>query len=84
MPNTSPTAWAATQAGDTWRAQAVHRAMALAWCSMSQRSGLFGPAPEAGTAFMELYGTFWRHGQLDQQLKEAVRLRNARLTHCGY
>lgn len=51
---------------------------------MSERSGLFTAAPEAGDAFFELYGTFWRHGLLDQQLKEAVRLRNARLTDCGY
>jgi hypothetical protein len=47
-------------------------------------SGLFEAAPGAGEAFMDLYGTFWREGQLDQQLKEVVRLRNARLTDCGY
>ena len=34
--------------------------------------------------FFDLYGTFWREGLLDQQLKEVVRLRNARLTDCGY
>jgi hypothetical protein len=49
-----------------------------------ERSGLFGGAPEAGAAFGELYGTFWREGMVDQRVKEVVRLRNARLTDCGY
>jgi len=35
-------------------------------------------------AFMELYGTFWSHGQLDHVTKEMTRLRNARITDCGY
>ena len=35
-------------------------------------------------AFMELYGTFWSHGQLDHVTKELTRLRNARITDCGY
>ena len=41
-------------------------------------------APGAGEAFFDLYGWFWREGRLDQELKEVVRLRNARLTDCGY
>lgn len=45
---------------------------------------MFEHVPEAGQAFGELYGTFWRNGRLDQRLKEVVRLRNARLTDCGY
>ncbi len=47
-------------------------------------SGLFAAAPGAGEAFTNLYGTFWGEGRLDHQLKEVVRLRNARLTDCGY
>jgi hypothetical protein len=50
----------------------------------ASRSGLFAAAPGAGEAFFELYGTFWREGRLDQELKEIVRLRNARITDCGY
>ena len=45
---------------------------------------MFAAAPQAGQAFFDLYGWFWREGQLDQQLKEVVRLRNARVTDCGY
>ncbi len=52
--------------------------------SESSGSGLFDAAPEAGEAFFALYGTFWRNGLLSQELKEAVRLRNARVTDCGY
>lgn len=47
-------------------------------------SGLFGAAPGAGEAFFDLYGWFWCEGRLDHELKEVVRLRNARLTDCGY
>ena len=50
----------------------------------SSGSGLFAAAPGAGEAFFDLYGWFWREGRLDQELKEVVRLRNARLTDCGY
>lgn len=50
----------------------------------SSGSGLFSMAPGAGEAFFELYGTFWMDGVLDHGLKEVVRLRNARLTDCGY
>ena len=45
---------------------------------------MFEQLPEAGAAFRDLYGTFWRDGRLTQELKEVVRLRNARLTDCGY
>lgn len=50
----------------------------------SSSSGLFAAVPGAGEAFAELYGTFWRGGLLDQRLKEVVRLRNARMTDCGF
>ena len=35
-------------------------------------------------AFAQAYGQFWSNGALDQRTKEAVRLRNARITDCGY
>jgi hypothetical protein len=31
-----------------------------------------------------VYGQFWSHGVLDHPTKETVRLRNARITDCGY
>jgi AhpD family alkylhydroperoxidase len=33
---------------------------------------------------LHLYGTLWRDGIVDHPTKEVVRLRNARLTGCGY
>ena len=41
-------------------------------------------APRPLAAFGALYGTFWSHGQVDHPTKEAVRMRNARITDCGY
>ena len=38
----------------------------------------------AGTSFGQLYGTFWSHGIVDQPTKEVARLRNARITDCGF
>jgi len=40
--------------------------------------------PEALAAFLRLYGTLWSHGTVAQPLKEVARLRNARITDCGY
>ena len=40
--------------------------------------------PELLAAFQRLYGTLWSHGMLDQPTKEVARLRNARVTGCGY
>ncbi len=51
---------------------------------VTQGSGLFAAAPGAGEAFFDLYGVFWASDRLAQPLKEVVRLRNARLTDCGY
>ncbi|HJM28779.1 MAG: hypothetical protein QF596_09490 [Acidimicrobiales bacterium] len=48
------------------------------------RSGLFLAYPGIGERFGDLYGTFWCEGNLPHDLKEAVRLRNAQLTDCGY
>ncbi|HEY0302518.1 MAG TPA: carboxymuconolactone decarboxylase family protein [Rhizomicrobium sp.] len=40
--------------------------------------------PELWAAFMRLYGTLWSRGVLDHPTKEVARLRNARVTGCGY
>jgi AhpD family alkylhydroperoxidase len=48
------------------------------------RYGLLAHAPEVLRAFLQLYGTLWRDGVVDHPTKEVVRLRNARLTGCGY
>lgn len=40
--------------------------------------------PGMARAFSELYAEFWSRGVLDHPTKEAVRLRNARITDCGY
>jgi AhpD family alkylhydroperoxidase len=40
--------------------------------------------PELLVAFLRLYGILWSHGELDHTIKEVARLRNARVTGCGY
>jgi hypothetical protein len=46
--------------------------------------GVLAHAPAVLRAFVSLYGGLWRHGIVDQPTKEVVRLRNARVTDCGY
>ena len=38
----------------------------------------------ADSAFPALYGRFWSDGVVDQPTKEVTRLRNARITDCGF
>jgi len=38
--------------------------------------------PALLAAFTTLYGTLWRHGEVDQFTKEMARLRNARTVNC--
>lgn len=40
--------------------------------------------PELLRAFLRLYGTLWSHGIVDHPTKEIARIRNARITDCGY
>ncbi len=40
--------------------------------------------PELLAAFGRCYSTLWMHGVLDHSIKEVARLRNARITDCGY
>ncbi len=34
--------------------------------------------------FADLYARFWSQGEVDHPTKETVRIRNARVTDCGY
>ena len=34
--------------------------------------------------FGELYATFWGQGVVDHRTKEVARMRNARVTDCGF
>ena len=47
-------------------------------------AGMLSHQPGLGAEFSKLYSQFWSHGVLDQPTKEVVRLRNARVTDCGY
>ncbi len=40
--------------------------------------------PELLAAFGRLYAAFWNEGVLDHRTKEVARIRNARVTNCGY
>jgi len=40
--------------------------------------------PGLAAAFFDLYGEFWSRGVLDHATKETARVRNARITDCGY
>ncbi len=40
--------------------------------------------PDATAKFFDLYGEFWQRGVVPPELKEMTRLRNARITDCGY
>lgn len=44
----------------------------------------FALQPELFDAFWDLYGTLWMDGRVDHATKEVARLRNARITDCGY
>lgn len=46
--------------------------------------GLLAHSPDVLRAFLGLYGRLWRDGVVDHPTKEVVRLRNARVTDCGY
>lgn len=48
------------------------------------RSSALAHQPEALALFMKLYGVLWSEGELDHPTKEMARLRNARVTGCGF
>lgn len=41
-------------------------------------------APDVMARFFDLYAEFWQHGIVGAEIKEMTRLRNARITDCGY
>jgi hypothetical protein len=41
-------------------------------------------APDMIARFFDLYAEFWRRGVVAAEIKEITRLRNARITDCGY
>lgn len=40
--------------------------------------------PETAKRFADLYAEFWSNGVADVRIKEMTRIRNARVTDCGY
>ena len=46
--------------------------------------GVLAHAPQMITRFGELYAALWQTGTLPADLREMTRLRNARVTDCGY
>ncbi len=48
------------------------------------RSSALAHQPEALELFLKLYGVLWSAGELDHPTKEMARLRNARVTGCGF
>ncbi|MGH7894241.1 MAG: carboxymuconolactone decarboxylase family protein, partial [Candidatus Binatia bacterium] len=46
--------------------------------------GVLAHEPRLLRRFLDLYGRLWRDGIVDHPTKEVVRLRNARITGCGY
>ncbi len=45
---------------------------------------LLAHRPELAEAFHRLYATMWTEGIVPQSLKETARMRNARVTDCGF
>jgi hypothetical protein len=41
-------------------------------------------APDMIARFFDLYAEFWQRGVVGAEIKEMTRLRNARITDCGY
>jgi hypothetical protein len=41
-------------------------------------------APDMIARFFDLYAQFWQRGVVSAEIKEMTRLRNARITDCGY
>ncbi len=48
------------------------------------KNTVLGHQPELLDAFTHLYGMLWQKGIVDHPAKEVARLRNARITDCGY
>ena len=44
---------------------------------------VLGHSPRVRQAFDQMYATLWSNGAVDVDVKELIRLRNARVTGCG-
>ncbi len=47
-------------------------------------ASIMSHTPETLAAFGELYAEFWQNGSPGPLMKELTRLRNARVTDCGF
>lgn len=47
-------------------------------------SAVMAHTPDILASFFDLYAQFWQAGTVNAQFKEIARLRNARITDCGY
>ena len=45
---------------------------------------LLAHTPDIAQRFGALYAELWQHGRIAPDLREITRLRNARVTDCGY
>lgn len=47
-------------------------------------ASLMSHTPNTMMRFFETYSEFWQNGVVAQEVKEMTRMRNARITDCGY
>lgn len=47
-------------------------------------ASVMGHTPNIFEKFFELYGEFWQAGIIPAEIKEMMRIRNARITDCGF
>lgn len=50
----------------------------------SDFASVTGHAAEVMSGFFELYAELWQFGVVTDELREMTRIRNARVTDCGY
>ena len=50
----------------------------------SKFGAVMSHTPDVIMKFGELYAEFWQQGLISQEIKEMTRIRNARITDCGY
>ncbi len=47
-------------------------------------ASIMAHVPMLTSRFFDLYAEFWQRGVVGVELKEMTRIRNARITDCGY
>ena len=50
----------------------------------SEFGAVMSHTPDVIAKFGELYAEFWQQGLISQEVKEMTRIRNARITDCGF